>query len=285
MRDVRARPGSFPLTPPSIFSPTNVGTDGRLISPDNKVATLIFARPGWFAVMASGDRVPTFIQGFDDKLNGGVPPGSIVLLCGESGTMKSTIAFNILYHNALREDRNGVYVALEQSRDGLTSHLRQMGLDPKDVEDRLSIVDLGIIRKSLGNSEDAWMEIFRMYASNLKRTIGFDLLVVDSLQVLELIARLANPREGLFRLFEWLRELDATVFIISEMSTSEDPYGKNGEEFLADGIVHMKMQTVGDANIQRRIRCVKLRGTSHSPNFYTLIYQNGLFQVTRVLGE
>jgi len=235
--------------------------------------------------MAGGERVRTFIQGFDEKLSGGIPPGSIVLLCGEPGTMKSTLAFNVLYHNAMRESRNGVYITLEQSREGLAHHLRQMGLDPKDVEDHVSIVDLGMIRKNLEGVQESWFEIFRMYASNLKRTLGFDLLVIDSMAVLETMAGFAKPREELFKLFEWIRDLDATVFMVQEMSTPQDPYGKYGEEFLADGIIVVKMQAVDDANIQRRIRCVKLRSTSHSPNFYTLIYQNGLFQVTRVLGD
>ncbi len=235
--------------------------------------------------MASGDRIRTFIQGFDEKLSGGIPERSIVLLCGEPGTMKSTLAFNVLYHNALRESRNGVYITLEQGREGFTTHLRQMGLDPKDVEDHVSVVDLGMIRKNLQGIQESWFEIFRMYATNLKKTLGFDLLVIDSLPVLEVMAKFTSPREDLFKLFEWIRDLDATVFMVSEMSTPQDPYGKYGEEFLADGIIVVKMQSVDDANIQRRIRCVKLRGTSHSPNFYTLIYQNGLFQVTRVLAD
>ncbi|MEK6850935.1 MAG: ATPase domain-containing protein [Candidatus Thermoplasmatota archaeon] len=235
--------------------------------------------------MTRGDRVRTFIQGFDEKLSGGIPEGSIVLLCGEPGTMKSTLAFNVLYHNAMRANLGGVYMTLEQNREGLAHHLRQMGLDPKDVEERVSIVDLGMIRKNLTPTQDGWFEIFKMYAGNMKRTLGFDLFVVDSLPVLEVMARFPNPREDLFRLFEWIRDLGATSFLISEMSTPQDPYGKHGEEFLADGIIAVKMQSVDDANIQRRIRCVKLRGTAHSPNFYTLIYQNGLFQVTRVLGD
>jgi len=235
--------------------------------------------------MAGGDRIRTFIQGFDEKLSGGIPEGSIVLLAGEPGTMKSTLAFNSLYHNAMREKRNGVYITLEQSREGLSHHLRQMGLDPKDVEDHVSIVDLGMIRKNLDVAEQSWFEIFRMYASNLKRTLGFDLLVIDSLPVLETMARFERPREELFKMFEWIRDLDSTVFMVQEMSGPADPYGRHGEEFLVDGIIAVKMQSVDDANIQRRIRCVKMRATSHSPNFYTLIYQNGLFQVTRVLGD
>ena len=236
--------------------------------------------------MASDDRIRTFIQGFDDKLSGGIPAGHIVLLAGEPGTMKSTIAFNVLYQNALREERHGTYISLEQGRDNLTRHLASMSLSPADVDDKVSVVDLGMIRRNLeGMADKTWLEIFKMYASNLKRTLNYDLLVVDSLPVLEVMARFENPREELFQLFEWLRDLKATTILISEIKPGSEDFGKNGEEFLCDGIIHTKMERVDDANIQRRIRCVKMRATGHSPNYYTLMFQNGTLQATRILAE
>ena len=47
--------------------------------------------------MAQEARIRTFIHGFDEKMSGGIPQGHVVLLAGEPGTMKSTIAFNIIY--------------------------------------------------------------------------------------------------------------------------------------------------------------------------------------------
>ncbi len=236
--------------------------------------------------MGQGDRVRTFIHGFDEKLSGGIPVGSVVLLAGEPGTMKSTVAFNVLYQNARREGRTGTYISIEQGRENLTRHLDSMGLSPRDVESKVSIVDLGMIRRNLeGMAERAWIDIFKMYASNLKRSLNYDILVVDSLQVLEAMARFANPREDLFHLFEWLRDLKATTFLISEMRSGSEDFGKDGEEFLSDGIIHLKMERVDDASIQRRIRCVKMRGTNHSPNYYTLIFQDGILQATRIIAE
>lgn len=143
-----------------------------------------------------------------------------------------------------------------------------------------------MIRRNLdGMANRAWIDIFKMYASNLKRSLNYEILVVDSLPVLEVMARFENPREDLFQLFEWLRDLKATTILISEMKAGSEDFGKNGEEFLSDGIFHLKMERVDDANIQRRIRCVKLRGTGHSPNYYTLIFQNGILQATRILVE
>ena len=236
--------------------------------------------------MGQDDRIRTFIHGFDEKLGGGIPPGSVVLLAGEPGTMKSTIAFNVLYQNALREGRTGTYISLEQGRESLTRHLVSMSLSPKDVENKVSIVDLGMIRRNLdGMAQKTWIDIFKMYASNLKRSLNYDLLVVDSLPVLEVMSRFEHPREDLFQLFEWLRDLKATTILISEMKPGSEDFGKDGEEFLSDGIIHLKMERVDDANIQRRIRCVKMRGTNHSPNYYTLIFQNGILQATRILAE
>ncbi len=236
--------------------------------------------------MGQADRIRTFIHGFDEKLSGGIPKGSVILLAGEPGTMKSTIAFNVLYQNALHEGHTGTYISLEQGRESLTRHLVSMSLSPKDVENQVSIVDLGMIRRNLeGMGQQTWIEIFKMYAANLKRSLNYDLLVVDSLPVLEVMSRFEHPREDLFQLFEWLRDLKATTILISEMKAGSEDFGKNGEEFLSDGIIHLKMERVDDANIQRRIRCVKMRGTNHSPNYYTLIFQNGILQATRILAE
>src|SRR5574340_1358521 len=236
--------------------------------------------------MGQEDRIRTFIHGFDEKLGGGIPPGSVVLLAGEPGTMKSTVAFSILYRNALHDGRTGPHISLEQGRDSLPRHLTSMGLSPKDVEAKVSIVDLGMIRRNLdGMAERAWIDIFKMYALNLRRSLEYEILVVDSLPVLEVMSHFESPREDLFRLFEWFRDLKATTILIAEMKPGSEDFGQYGEEFLSDGIIHLKMERVDDANIQRRIRCVKLRGANHSPNYYTLIFQDGLLQATRIPAE
>jgi KaiC/GvpD/RAD55 family RecA-like ATPase len=237
-------------------------------------------------IEAPENRIKTYIQGFDDKLGGGIPKGSVVLVAGEPGTLKSTAIFYIMYQNAMKENRSGIFISLEQGRDNLVRHLRGMGMDPRDVEDKVSIVDLSVIRKNLeGMANRTWLDIFKMYAQNMKSATGCDLLAIDSLPVLEVMARFQSPREDIFQLFEWLKGLNSTIFVISEMGSGDTQYGKHGEEFIADGIIHVKMECVDDANIQRRIRCVKMRGAAHSPNYFLLMFQDGAFQVARVIAE
>lgn len=235
---------------------------------------------------AEDGRVKSYVAGFDEKLDGGIPVGHTVLVCGEPGTMKSSLAFSILYNNALKEDKVGAYISFEQGRLSLVKQMKGMGMDPMNMEDKLSIVDLSLIRRNLeALKNQTWIEIFKMYASNLKKNTNFVLFVVDSLSILETLARFEYPREELFQLFEWLKDLGVTSLIISEMTIGEKAFGRFGEDFIADGIIHVKMENVDDVTIQRRIRCVKMRGTNHSPNYYTLLFQDGLFQATRVISE
>ena len=77
------------------------------------------------------ERIKTHIVGFDDELEGGIPKGSVVLVSGSPGTMKSSIAYNILFYNALKEGKKGLYITLEQSRASLLRHLKHLKMERK----------------------------------------------------------------------------------------------------------------------------------------------------------
>src|SRR3989454_11454500 len=86
--------------------------------------------------------VKTHIRGFDDDvLRGGIPQGHVVLVRGASGTMKSSLAYYVLYHNAL-EGAPGLYVTLEQTAAGLLEHIAGLGLKATAVSEALPILDL-----------------------------------------------------------------------------------------------------------------------------------------------
>jgi circadian clock protein KaiC len=230
--------------------------------------------------------IKTYIEGFDEKLGGGIPEGSVVLVVGEPGTMKSSVAFNVLFHNAVKESIPGLYISLEQSRESLMDHMSNLEMDISVCEDVVNILDLGLIRKNLTMLADqSWMHVFKMYVENLQKSHDFRILALDSLPVLELLAEFKSPRADLFHFFEWLRDQQITTFLISEMSQDSNAYARYDEDFLADGIIHVKMEKVDDINIQRRIRCVKMRSVNHSMNFFTLLFHDGIFEVTKVIGE
>lgn len=60
------------------------------------------------------ERIRTYISNLDDQMNGGIPKGLVVLLSGNPGTYKSSLAYNILYHNATKKGKKGLYISFHQ---------------------------------------------------------------------------------------------------------------------------------------------------------------------------
>jgi KaiC/GvpD/RAD55 family RecA-like ATPase len=235
-------------------------------------------------VRGARKRVRTYIEGFDEALEGGVPKGHVCLVCGSAGTMKSSIAYNILYRNAIENGAKGLYLSLEQNRPSLEDHMYGLGLNLQRTAGLVEIWDLGLLRSKLISGE-TWLNLLKKDLGEYKAKNGLDLLVLDSLPALDIIAKFKDIREELFYLFEWLRELSVTSFLISEMTEGSMIYSKHDEDFLADAIIHLKMQFVDDVHVQRRVRAVKMRNTKHSMDYYTLLFDAGRFSTTKVIGK
>lgn len=235
------------------------------------------------------ERVKTYVEGFDEVLGGGIPDGSIVLLSGLPGTMKSSLAYSILFQNAANRGFRGLYVTLEQKRDSILSQMHTMGFTKREPQKNIEIFDIARIKKEAGERAEAkfWIEYLKKVV-NLKRKISdFDLIVLDSLDAMEFLERSEGKRSQIFHLFEWLREWNVTAFLVTEASPDPTIQGlvtaeaKSDVDYLADGIIHLRMHHVNDIDVQRRIRCIKMRGTRHDMSYFALVFENGVFSITR----
>ncbi len=235
-------------------------------------------------------RILTHVDGLDELLGGGIPSGNIVLVSGAPGTMKSSLTYSILHHNALKGVK-GLYVSLEQSRASLLEHTGGLGYRLDDTKGLLSVLDLAALRKKFeGPVEQPWMDLFKLYAQGIKKSFDYELFVLDSLDALEILAKFQNVRKELFDLTRWLRGLDCTAFLLAELpadivastGTPRSYFAKHKEEYLADGIVHLKMARQGPFGMQRQLRVVKMRGTRHDTDYQALVFEDG-FKVTRIL--
>jgi KaiC/GvpD/RAD55 family RecA-like ATPase len=234
------------------------------------------------------ERLRTYIQNFDDNLQGGIPKGQVVLVTGTPGTMKSSLAYSILYRNALENQTPSVYMTLEQSRENLLQQMAMMGMDDERAKEYVHVLDLGLIRKSLTqlSAKGTWLQVFKMYADSLRHSLGYEILVVDSLDVLDMAAQMnENRRTELFYLFEWMRNLGVTSLLVSENQPDRMFEQKYDEGYLADGVISLKLQEIGETDIQRRIRAVKLRSTNHKTGYFSLLFNDGVFSATQVITE
>lgn len=239
-------------------------------------------------------RIRTYIDGFDDILDGGIPKGHNVLVVGTPGTMKSSVAYSVLYNNAINDGTKGLYISLEQKRASLFDHMRSLGMNPDTVKDRVSVLDLSELRKKMRDArQDVWMDFLQMYTRSIKKGFDYGLLVLDSLDAVEALAKFDDFRMEFFKLLKWFKSLGLTTLIITEMpgvssSLMSSPdvwnsFGKHKEDYLADGIVLLKMEKRGDFEVQRRIRCVKMRSVQHDTKYFAIVFDGGRFQVTRIM--
>lgn len=231
------------------------------------------------------DRIRTYIKGLDEEMSGGIPAGHVVILAGMPGSMKSSVAYNILYHNAKENKVNGLYISLEEKRPSIMNQMTGLGMAHKDVEDLVDIVDLAYLRKNLDkvDVENTWIDIFKMYAQNLKKNLDYKILVVDSLRALEVLANMENLRMEMFDLFEWMRDLGCTTIIISE--ASHELNRVRDEDFLADGVIRLEKERISPTDTQRYIVVDKMRGTKHNTNYFALMFENGRFQISMALNK
>lgn len=232
------------------------------------------------------DRVRTFVEGFDEALGGGIPRGSVVLVAGTPGTMKTALTFSILYENVKAGSR-ALYISLEESQEDLRASMTDLGMTGLD-DMELYILDIGRIRLEHKDEELAknWLDVLQKYIEQRVRVNGFDLIAIDSLEALYSLSHIENPRRELFHFFGFLRSLNATSLLISEVpSGGAISFGRYDEEFLADGILHLKMSPVGDTDVQLRIRCVKMRRSKHEHGDFALVRTGDRFAITRVISK
>ncbi|MFQ5552660.1 MAG: RAD55 family ATPase [Thermoplasmata archaeon] len=229
-------------------------------------------------------RLSTHVKGLDETLQGGIPEGHIVLVTGAPGTMKSSLGFSVLYHNALTNGTKGLYLTLEQSKVSLIAHVESMGMADAKAYKKISLFDMAALRKNLSfiKAEGSWNTLLKAYLTNLMETDPYQFLVIDSLNVLETLANFDARRTDLFYLFEWLKDLGATTFILSE--SGDRPSSRDADEaYLADGLIHLSLYSVSDLDVQRRIRCVKMRATEHDMGSFALVWNGRKFEITRAV--
>src|SRR5438093_12896367 len=145
---------------------------------------------------------------------------------------------------------------------------------------------MGNIRKNLNDLQGrgTWLELFKMYCKNVMKADPVSVLVVDSLDVLETMAKMQDRRSELYFLFEWLRDLGTLTFLISERPLDLGTGGSSPEEGdLGDGILALEKASASDLFVQRALRGVKVRGARHGTGGYGVSSEDGSFEVTRAV--
>ncbi|MEK6946530.1 MAG: ATPase domain-containing protein [Nanoarchaeota archaeon] len=247
-------------------------------------------------------RVKTYIEGIDENIQGGIPENHVVLLSGTSGTMKSSVAFNIAYNEALR-GQVSLYLTLEQSQYSLLKHMVNMDFDLSKInlailsdiskideaikgfkgnKGGLIMADLSSIRKKVKDTKFTsggdWLNAIKNLTKKAQEGANCSIFVLDSMSALYVLSQFDDPRSKLFFIFEFLRDLGLTSFLISEIPASKNMFSEFGvEEYLADGIIHLQL-TERYRKVTREISVVKMRATDCNNDIFTLEFKDRKFR-------
>lgn len=210
------------------------------------------------------DRVATGIGGFDRLVGGGLPRGTVNLLAGPAGSGKSLFGLHFVHHGAADGGEPGLYLVLEENREGVARALATYGMDvgPLERDGRLLLVDMGGLRADDPQGVVGFSHLQDFLAAALPRT-GAKRLVVDSLSAVGLFY--PNPEQlrlEMFAFCRFLRARDVTTLLITE-SIEGGPLTRFGvEQFVADSFIHLDLEEI-KGDLRRTLTVRKMRFTRH----------------------
>lgn len=242
-------------------------------------------------------RVATGIKGFDDLIQGGMPQGASVVVCGAPGTGKTIFALEFLYNGAIEHKEKGLYVSFEQTVDALKQQASMFGwaLEPLLKKKQIEIWSIPIedLDHTVGDTIIGYC-----------KTKGIKRLVIDSLSTLAINAPIYQPvkdialvdimkqksffsppiigdiivRRYIYMLVSELQRLkNCTSLLISEGTIGGEYLTRDTiSEFACDGIIHLTFESVA-AGYSRSLTVRKMRETKNDPNTHPLeITRNGV---------
>ena len=233
----------------------------------------------------------THVEGFDEALGGGVPKGSVVLVEGEPGSMKSTFIYNILHGCASKDDMDCLYITLEQRKVSLEAQMETMGFEKEAAFGKLAIMDVVEYRKQMEtfSGDKIWLDFLKKCVETRRDVGNIDVVAIDSLDALEALSDFSDRRIMIYTLFEWLRDCEFTTFLVAETGPEFILHGhevipqKNDAEYLADAIISLEMKRMDDYGVQRRVRCVKMRRQNHETANFAMMFDKGSFKVAKAV--
>jgi KaiC/GvpD/RAD55 family RecA-like ATPase len=205
------------------------------------------------------------IPGLERILKTDVAPGSVILVSGGEGTLKSGLVFSLIC-GELAKGGEGLYATLEQSEESHMLNMNSMGIDKPPM---LHIFDFRDMRAEWQDMELDMLklieEVLDVYTD---RYPDLNLFALDSLNALYALSCNGNIRREMYHFFNHLRYRGLTSFLIME---GDPTSGVGGPEcFLADGVIDLGYLE-GAEGVKRYIRVRKMRAARHSMEKHQII--------------
>ncbi|MGI8409490.1 MAG: RAD55 family ATPase [Pyrinomonadaceae bacterium] len=226
-------------------------------------------------------QIPTGVAGLDEILGGGLPEYSFNIIAGSPGCGKTTLAHQIMFANATKENPALYFTVLGEPAIKMLRYQQQYSFfDQKMLDGAIRFINLSqlVLDNDLGGVLDTIVaELEKSNAS---------IVVVDSFRTVVRRAQLGEIEQELQgfvqKLALHLTSWQATTFLIGEYTEGE--MRDNPVFTVADGLIWL-YQSAERNSIVRKMQIVKMRGQETVPGMHTFrITDDGLQTFPRTFG-
>jgi circadian clock protein KaiC len=210
------------------------------------------------------DRTTTGIPGLDPILEGGFPANRAIVVCGGTGTGKTTFGLQFLAEG-LRAGENGAFISVDEKPRHLLQNAASLGLDVDRLGDRLTVLDAAPFFSATRSG--SWTRSAvdaREVASDLVqqvRKVSARRLVIDTL------TSLVPPDLTRGHAYDYLRSLifslednlGCTILLACRPSRHDPQGATESAKCLASGVIDLRLVRRG-SELTRMLLVRKMRG-------------------------
>ena len=237
-------------------------------------------------------RIATGIDGLDELVGGGFPGGRVILVIGGPGAGKTIMCSQFLYNGIYKNQENGVFVSLDESKDHFYAEMQKFGWDFRKAEEEKKFAFVNATRMS--RVAMLKEELYKEESRSLRgKQLSVDRLIEDLQAKIQqvnakrvavdtlaaLVFRFPDPierRTAIVDLIESLADLGVTSLVTTELGYLGLERNALEEEFLVHGVIMMQTLFSGGTTT-RAIQVEKMREAKVNPSLVPYsIDQNGI---------
>ncbi len=205
-------------------------------------------------------KIPSGIASLDKIIEGGFNQGDVILVAGQPGAGKTTLATQFLFNGAKACGEKGVYVTFVESASKIRRDMLKFNWDLAMLEKEQKIGILDLVEAASERSVAANLD---MIMSAVK-TLEAKRLVIDSLTSMTAYIKTKEEARSFVSIMKKiLEEADCTTLLLGEIPWNNNEIGMGFEEFVADSLIILE-STLDRFRIKRRLYIPKMRGANQS---------------------
>jgi len=190
-----------------------------------------------------------------DELIGELEPGTILLIEGEPGAGKTTLALSMACRNALERNAKVLYIAFGEAPEKLVKYASSIGLR---VEELVNTSKIKIDKIPIVSDKDLIDIVTHSIAEGIS---NYDIIIVDSITPVMKLLEGYGPKRAWLQttLYDYVSGSDKLLVFIADRFQREDSDLKL-LEFIADVVIQAEYRVYKSGDVERYLIVRKFRG-------------------------